>query len=226
MEQPTALIVSDDPEFSRAITSRWQLERSVPAFTLMSSDIRLGFATENLQLAIAGRVHPQALSAVLEALNAAGKRVLFVSEDATTLQTVRDRWPGIVAFRQQENWLDTLILVGSEALYRMKAEARALHAEKIGALLEHEATLGRYVLEMRHTLNNMLTAMLGNSELLLLEPGSLSAEARSQIETIRNMALRIHEILRRFSSLEKEMSVAGWEINNSTGAKAENLAAG
>jgi signal transduction histidine kinase len=64
---------------------------------------------------------------------------------------------------------------------------------------------------MRHTLNNMLTAMLGNSELLLLEPGTLSAEARSQIETIRNMALRIHEILRRFSSLEKELSVAGRE---------------
>jgi signal transduction histidine kinase len=226
MEQPTALIVSDDPEFSRAITSRWQSERSVPAFTLMSSDIRLGFAPENLQLAIAGRVHPQALSAVLEALGAVGKRVLFVSEDAATLQTVRDRWPGIVAFRQQENWLDTLILVGSEALHRMKAEARALHAEKISALLEHEATLGRYVLEMRHTLNNMLTAMLGNSELLLLEPGSLSAEARSQIETIRNMALRIHEILRRFSSLEKELSVTGWEIDNSTGAKAERLAAG
>jgi signal transduction histidine kinase len=221
MEQPTALIVSDDPEFSRAITSRWQSERSVPAFTLMSSDIRLGLAPENLQLAIAGRVHPPALSAVLEALDAVGKRVLFVSEDAATLQTVRDRWPGIVALRQQENWLDTLILVGSEALYRMKAEARALHAEKISELLKHEATLGRYVLEMRHTLNNMLTAMLGNSELLLLEPGSLSAEARSQIETIRNMALRIHEILRRFSSLEKELSVVDWETGKDPANRAQ-----
>jgi len=211
MEQPTALIISDDPEFSRVINSRWQSERSVPAFTLMSSEVRLGFDPENFQLAIAGRIRPQALSAVLEALDAAGKRVLFVSEDATTLETVRNRWPGIVALKQQENWLDTLILVGSEALHRMKAEARALRAERISALLEHEATLGRYMLEMRHTLNNMLTAMLGNSELLLLEPGSLSAEARSQIETIRNMALRIHEILRRFSSLEKELCVAGWE---------------
>jgi signal transduction histidine kinase len=211
MEQPTALIVSDDPEFSRVITSRWQLERSVPAFTLMSSDIHLAFDPENLELAIVGHVRPQALSAVLEALDAAGKRVLFVSENGATLQTVRDRWPRIVAFRQQENWLDTLILVGSQALHYAEAEARALRAEKINALLEHEATLGRYVLEMRHMLNNMLTAMLGNSELLLLEPGSLSAEARSQIETIRNMALRIHEILRRFSSLEKELSVASWE---------------
>jgi signal transduction histidine kinase len=224
MEQPTALIISDDADFSRMITSRWQSERSVPAFTLMSSDVRLGFDPENFQLAIAGRIHPRALSAVLEALDAAGKRVLFVSEDTATLQTVRTRWPGIVALRQQENWLDTLILVGSEALHRMKAEAHALRAERINALLEHEATLGRYMLEMRHTLNNMLTAMLGNSELLLLEPGSLSAEARSQIETIRNMALRIHEILRRFSSLEKELSVVGWETRKESERTAQAAA--
>lgn len=224
MEQPTTLIISDDPEFSRAITSRWQSERCVPVFTLVSSEVCLGSDPENFQLAIAGRIHSHALSAVLEVLDAAGKRVLFVSEDTATWQTVRNRWPGIVALRQQENWLDTLILVGSEALHRMKAEAHALRAEKTNALLEHEATLGRYMLEMRHTLNNMLTAMLGNSELLLLEPGSLSAESRSQIETIRNMALRIHEILRRFSSLEKELSVVGWETRKESDRTAQAAA--
>ena len=60
---------------------------------------------------------------------------------------------------------------------------------------------------MRHSINNALTSVLGNSELLLLEPGTLAAEARSQIDTIRHMALRMHEILQRFSSLEKEMTV-------------------
>lgn len=221
MQQPSALIIADDPEFPRLVMSRWQSERSLPAFTLMSSDLQVGFNPEDFQLAIAGRIHPQALSTVLEGLDAAGKRVLFVGDDPATLQTVRNRWPGIIALRQQENWLDILVLVGTEALHRMKAEAHALRAEKINSLLEHEATLGRYMLEMRHTLNNMLTAMLGNSELLLLEPGSLSAEARSQIETIRNMALRIHEILRRFSSLEKEMSVAGWEAGRESSSKTQ-----
>jgi hypothetical protein len=42
--------------------------------------------------------------------------------------------------------------------------------------------------------------------LLLLEPGAFSAGVRSQIDTIRNMALRMHEILQRFSSLEKELT--------------------
>jgi len=58
---------------------------------------------------------------------------------------------------------------------------------------------------MRHTMNNALTSVLGNSELLLLEPGTFSAGVRSQLDTIRNMSLRLHEILQRFSSLEKEL---------------------
>jgi hypothetical protein len=52
---------------------------------------------------------------------------------------------------------------------------------------------------------------------LLLEPGSLSAQARAQLETVRNMTLRIHEVLQRFSSLEKEMNVAAREAEKDSG---------
>ena len=92
-------------------------------------------------------------------------------------------------------------------MHRSRAETRAAPSELACAALDREATLGRYMLEMRHNLNNALTSVLGNSDLLLLEPGSLSAQTRAQIETIRNMTLRIHEIMQRFSSLEKEMNV-------------------
>jgi FtsZ-binding cell division protein ZapB len=64
------------------------------------------------------------------------------------------------------------------------------------------------MLDMRHSMNNALTSVLGNAELLLLEPGTLSAEVQDQIETIHSMALRIHEILQRFSSLDSEMQCA------------------
>ena len=82
------------------------------------------------------------------------------------------------------------------------------------------------MLEMRHNLNNALTSVLGNSDLLLLEPGSLSALSRAQIETIRNMALRIHEILQRFSSLEKEMNVAAIQAEQDTGKSFAAVAGG
>jgi len=225
VDQPSVLIISDDVELSRAVTGRWQSERTVPSFTLMSSDICLGFDPDTFHLAIAGGLRPQALSVVLEAMDAAGKRVLFVSENARVVQTVHDRWPGIAVVRQQENWLDTLVLVAGELLHRVAAEAEARRFEQANALLERQALLGRYMLEMRHTLNNTLTSVLGNSELLLLEPGSLSSGARSQIETIRNMSLRMHEILQRFSSLEKELTVVDRQTEKDSGAKSHAVAA-
>ena len=39
MEHPTVLIISDDVEFSRSITARWQTERNVPTFTMLSGDL-------------------------------------------------------------------------------------------------------------------------------------------------------------------------------------------
>jgi len=207
VDQSSVLVISDDAEFSRVVTSRWQAERCVPNFTMMSSEVELSFDPENFQLAIAGRLRPKALSSVLESLHAAGKRLIFVAEDAQLQGTVRERWPAILVLKQDETWLDTLMLVAGESLHRALAEGRARRAEQARVVLERQATLGRYMLDMRHTINNALTSVLGNSELLLLEPGALKAEERSQIQTIRNMALRMHEILQRFSSLEKELTV-------------------
>ncbi len=82
------------------------------------------------------------------------------------------------------------------------------------------------MLDVRHTLNNSLTSVLGNSELLVLDPGSLSASERSQIETIRNMAVRMHEILRRFSSIEKELNAVEKQAENEARTKSRAASAG
>jgi uncharacterized coiled-coil DUF342 family protein len=42
-------------------------------------------------------------------------------------------------------------------------------------------------------------------------------QAREQIETIRDMTLRIHEVMQRFSSLEKEMNVAAQQAERESG---------
>jgi signal transduction histidine kinase len=111
-------------------------------------------------------------------------------------------------------------------VHRSRAETRARAAELSCAALERHATLGRYMLEMRHSLNNALTSVLGNSDLVLLEPGSLSAQTRAQMETIRNMTLRIHEIMQRFSSLEKEMNVVAQQAEQDSGKSYAAMAAG
>lgn len=217
MDQPTVLIIGDDVDFQRRVTARWQMERTVPAFTLLSGELWPHFAVDSFDVAIVGDLRRELLSVVIEPLHSTGHPIFYVARDAGTAQLVRERWPRTSVLRRDENWLDLLVLAGGEALQRSRAEARARAAEIACASLERQATLGRYMLEMRHGLNNALTSVLGNSDLLLLEPGTLSATARAQLETIRNMALRIHEVLQRFSSLEKEMNVAALQAENDSG---------
>lgn len=221
----TVLIISDDVEFSRSITARWQMERHVPTFTLLSGDL-WPRCIDNFAVAIIGPLRRELLSVVLEPLHSTQQPLFCVCQDASTAQLVRERWPRISVLRHDENWLNVLIPAADEAVLRAGAEARARAAEEACAILERQAMLGRYMLDMRHGLNNALTSLLGNSDLLLVEPGSLSAQARAQIETIRNMTLRIHEVLQRFSSLENEMNVMAQQVERDSGKYRVAAAAG
>ena len=225
MDHPTVLVISDDVEFSRSITARWQAERNVPAFTMLSGDL-WPRSVDNFEVAIVGPLRRELLSLILEPLHSTLQPLFCVCQDAATAQLVRERWPRTSVLRHDENWLDGLILAAGEAVHRATAEARARAAEQNCAALERQAMLGRYMLEMRHGLNNALTSLLGNSDLLLIEPGSLSAQSRAQIETIRNMTLRIHEVMQRFSSLEKEMNVVAQQVERDSGKFRVAVAAG
>ena len=101
-------------------------------------------------------------------------------------------------------------LLGREVLRRRQAELRLREADRARTAAEAEAMLGRFMIDMRHNVNNALTSILGNAELLLLEAG-LPANIQVEADTIRNMTLRLHEVFQRFSSLEKELSVAARE---------------
>jgi signal transduction histidine kinase len=226
VDTPTVLIISDDADFSRRITARWQMERNVPMFTLLSGDLWPRFAADVFDVAIVGDLRRDLLSVVLEPLHSTGQPIFCVCRDTATARLVRERWPRTSILRPSEYWLETLVLAASEAVHRSRAETRARSADLLCSTLERQATLGRYMLEMRHSMNNALTSVLGNSDLLLLEPGSLSAQTRAQIETVRNMALRIHEIMQRFSSLEKEMNVVAQQAERDSGKSYAAIAAG
>ena len=226
MQAPTVLIISDEVDFSRRITARWQMERNVPSFTLLSGELWPRFAVDVFDVAIVGDLRRDLLSVVLEPLHSTSQPIFCVCRDTATAQLVHERWPRISILRPSEHWLETLVLAANEAVHRSRAESRARAAESACATLDRQATLGRYMVEMRHNLNNALTSVLGNSDLLLLEPGSLSAQTRAQIETIRNMTLRIHEIMQRFSSLEKEMNVVAQQAEQDSGRSYAAAAAG
>jgi signal transduction histidine kinase len=208
VEQTTVLIISDDAELARSITTRWQMERHVPAFTLMGGDLCASLPEDSFGLAILAGLSSRGVDAALFALESVGKPVLIVTE--TPPASVRDlKTSQVTVLPQAQGWTEVCVLLGAALLRRQDAIRRAERAEQAAATVEHQATLGRYMLEVRHTLNNALTSVLGNSELLLLDPAGLTPGQLTQLETIRTMAVRVHEILARFSSLDIEMRFVG-----------------
>jgi signal transduction histidine kinase len=200
---PSVLLVSDDPEFAQTLMDRWQGERSLPKFLLMSTPVWSEAMVGACDLAVIGPGESRELVPILQALHAGKRPILCVTRDSGA--ELRAACPRLMLLRDYEGWAEAVVMVAGEIMRRLEAAARCARLEKSLADAEVNATLGRYVLEMRHSLNNALTSLLGNSELMLLEPGALSADARDQLCTIHNMAMRIHEVLQRFTSMEREM---------------------
>jgi signal transduction histidine kinase len=220
VNQPTVVIVSDDPEFSGAISSRWRTERFAPTFTLMSGDLCQSLSSDDFDLAIVGAINPDLHSRLLRTLDQTGKPVILLCAESDTAETL-SKHPRLIVLHRYEAWQETLVLIASEVLRRGDALERLRRAEQTNAVLERQAALGRYVIEMRHNLNNALTSILGNAELLAMDAGSFTPQKLSQVETIRIMTLRMHEILQRFSSLEKELSVVARQAEKETIAKSQ-----
>lgn len=225
LNPPSVLIVSDDPEFARAVVARWQAERHVPEITLASSDVWQSSSAAGYQLVIVGPVRQRKSVSILSALQKfPGAACVYVPEKNEENAEVSAEHPGVLVLPRQDAWIETLILISSEVLRRMDAVERARRAEGLALEGQRFATLGRYMLDMRPSVINALTSVLGNADLLLLEPGQDSGESREQIRTIHTMALRLNEIMQRFSSLAAEMRAGEKESQAETEAASHSLA--
>ncbi len=221
----SVLIVSDDPEFARTLTARWQAERHVPEITLATGSVWHPASVSNHDLVIIGPLREGNSTAILPAANASSRAAaICFTEDGKNISGLRADYPHVLVVARQDGWAGTLILVAIEALRRVEAVRRAQRAEGIALASQGHATLGRYMLEMRPSVNNALTSVMGNADLLLLEPSQASSESREQLETIHAMALRLNEIMQRFSSLAAEMRAGEKESQVETQSASYTLA--
>jgi signal transduction histidine kinase len=206
LNHSSVLIVSDDTEFARSLAARWHAERSAPEITLATSDVWHAGSAAHHHLIIVGPVRTAHLARIFSTVASASAAAVCVAGEREISQ-IRAEYPSVLAIPRRDSWIDTLILVAGEALRRIDAVHRAQRAERMAREGLCDATLGRYMLEMRPSINNALTSVLGNADLLLLEPGgaAVSPELREQIQTIHTMALRLMETMQRFSSLASEM---------------------
>jgi signal transduction histidine kinase len=60
---------------------------------------------------------------------------------------------------------------------------------------------------LRHEVNNPLTGILGNAEMLLARRDRLPASAIERLETIANLAVRLRETVRRLSSAAESRQI-------------------
>jgi signal transduction histidine kinase len=221
LRHPNVLILTDDTEFARLLTSCWQAERQSPGITVISSELWSEQDVRPHDLAVVGPVAEGKLTNLLRSLDPATAVILCVPADSREYGKLRAKYPRLVHIPLREDWAQTLLLVAGESLRRAEALRTARQAERNAAKNENHATLGRYMLDMKHSVNNALTSMLGNAELLLLEPGQLSSQSLAQIKTIHSMALRINEVIQRFSSLASEMQ----DVENASQRETEEASA-
>ena len=227
MSYASVLIVSDDTEFARTVAARWQCERRVPEITLTTSDVWQAGPADGYHLVIIGPVRDGKTLAILSALAAyPNTATLCVSDDAREAGAIAAEFSHVLVLPREDGWTGTLILVAGEALRRTEAVARAQRAERAGIESQRDAALGRYMIDVRPSVNNALTSVIGNADLLLLDPGQISAEGRDQIRTIHAMALRLNEIMQRFSSLAAEMRAGETESQAETGDASQRLLTG
>src|SRR5215470_14514934 len=217
------LIVSDDGEFAREILASWQRERQLPAFTLVTSEMCRSSRIANFDLTIVGPID-QSLGQLVKKLGADSPILCVVKAGAISKVVALEA--EVVMVRELEGWTENVVVLAGEILRRIAEQAKLRHAEEVTAISQKEAALGRYMQEMRHGFNNALTSVLGNAELILLNESNLNAELREQIGTIRDMALNLHEMMQRFTSLESELQCTTKEPKPELAAKARAASLG
>jgi hypothetical protein len=233
--RPTVLILASDPAFAREVKAHWPqapVHSDGPEFVILDEGFARGLEGSNYDLAIADassvekkndkrKLPNKTLNKGLKlALVAAGRPAIVIHSDPS--REFYNIQGAVIDLRRELGlWPAIAGLLGREILRRGQAELSARTANKARAAAEDEAVLGRYMVEMRTHINNALTTVLGNAELLVQEP-DLPASVRMQADAIRSMAMRIHEIFCRFSSLEKELSCGNRDFNS----KVASVAAG
>ncbi len=222
---PGVLIIAEDAAFAREIIGRWPADGNLPMFTVMPPELWSGSGAR-FDLALVGPAPPEKLGPLLASVETLAAPVIAVVDDAAALVGLRKTHGAIRFVDGQKAWPEALVLLAGEALRRLEALARLRGAEQALAANRRHAVLGRYMLEARHSLNNALTSLLGNAELLLLEPATLSADMREKLETIHTMALRLHEVMQRFSALEAEMQLTEKQSAGEGGDEARMFVSG
>src|SRR5436305_6955708 len=158
----TVLILSSDPAFSRELTESWSKGADTPDFVVLGEDLCQELSGDSYDLAIADAGSAEKCSALRRALALAGKPAIMLhsvlhSDRPTDLHHVSGL---VIELSRSPGVCPTIpVMLCREILRRSFAESRARESYRARTAAEAEATLGRYMSEMRTTVNNALTSV-------------------------------------------------------------------
>ena len=92
---------------------------------------------------------------------------------------------------------------GDSQQHNSDEKTRALVAEYEGKLDDVAELIAR----VRHEINNPLTGVLGQAQLLLRE--ELSEKARKRAQTIEDLAMRLRDIVAQLRQIQKPLKSSG-----------------
>jgi signal transduction histidine kinase len=196
-------VLSGDPAFVDSILQSWRGWHFAPVYTVAGN---AGHLARHEVILCDGVLTPShwpsgailALVIAPEETPANGDAVFTKERQASGVR--------VVTIPRRTGWSDLAGELVQETVLRVQAQALAAEMKQRLREAERFATLGRFITEARHGLGNALTGVLGNSELLLLRgEEELHGQARAQVETIRQMSLRLHEMFHRLCSLDTEL---------------------
>lgn len=88
------------------------------------------------------------------------------------------------------------IIIGNDISELKRLEAVLIEKEKL-------ATLTETAVALNHEINNPLSPILGNIQLLLAKSGNFDPQTKKRLESIRRNAERIHEIMKKLRTIKK-----------------------
>jgi len=208
LKQDSVLILTSNTSIAEEIVTFWRTQRWFPSFTIAGHDWAKSATSTPYALVIVATVPRGNGPGVLTQLLESPVPVLLVCDEDRQAETLAASFPQFTIMKKRQYWLEMLVVLGGEMLKRCAAQQRVLRTEEQSHAAKKHSALGKCMLEMRHDFNNCLTSVLGNAELLLLQSEHLQPEGRDQLETIHAMAMRMHEMMQRFASIEAELHFA------------------
>ena len=200
------LIVSDDSEFVRSLTSRWRMENEFPAITAVSTGVSPQASSSGYEMIVMGPLRECAALPAGPDLHP--DSVVCAVGDEESLKVVRAVQSNWLLLPECPNWHKILFSLVGEVLRRKAAEARAREAELTNLSQRRLSILGKSLLDARPGMVNAITSLLGNADLILLSEEPLPENCREHLRTIHTMALRLNEVVQRLSSIENEMELS------------------